>query len=200
MIPDVHRPILMVGIWTMQFRTSRSVSPLPVGRRRQGLRSLALPSHLGWLPFRRAPGPPPGENSAQTLRSRPAAAAPMADRSSRGGRPGPTPPVERAPRSGKVRRVAAPPSSWAGGSTLVVVHGRGLNHLATLIKEGDAADTTTTADTACPWRSLLPWPAATTNGAGVLAQRLPAIAAGWWWTRSLDRQTSQRDCGRRRSQ
>ena len=71
--------ILMVGIGLCDFAPRNSFSPHRIGRRRRGLQSLAFAIALGLASIpTSAWASPPGENSAQTLRSRPAAAAPMA--------------------------------------------------------------------------------------------------------------------------
>jgi hypothetical protein len=65
--------ILMVGIGLCDF-APRNLSPHPVGRRRQGLRSLALAIALGLASIpTSAWANAPGENSAQILRTRPVA-------------------------------------------------------------------------------------------------------------------------------
>ena len=69
--------ILMVGIGLCAPRNS--FSPHPVARRRQGLRSLALAIALGLVSIpTSAWANASGENSAQILRGRPAAAASIA--------------------------------------------------------------------------------------------------------------------------
>ena len=71
--------ILMVGIGLRNLVPHSFVPARVAGRRRQGLRSLAFAIALGLASIpTSAWASPPGENSAQTLRSRPAAAAPMA--------------------------------------------------------------------------------------------------------------------------
>jgi hypothetical protein len=71
--------ILMVGIGLCNFVPRGCVSPHPVGKRRQGLRSLALAIALGLVSIpTSAWANAPGENSAQILRGRPAVTASIA--------------------------------------------------------------------------------------------------------------------------
>jgi hypothetical protein len=71
--------ILMVGIGLCNFVPRGCVSPHPVAKRRQGLRSLALAIALGLVSIPTSAGAnAPGENSAQILRGRPAATASIA--------------------------------------------------------------------------------------------------------------------------
>jgi hypothetical protein len=70
--------ILMVGIGLCNFVPRVPVSPRPVGRRRQGLRSLALAIALGLASIPTgAWANAPGESSAQVVQTRPAPAAPI---------------------------------------------------------------------------------------------------------------------------
>ena len=71
--------ILMVGIGLCNFVPRGCVSPHPVAKRRQGLRSLALAIALGLVSIPTSAGAnAPGENSAQILRGRPAVTASIA--------------------------------------------------------------------------------------------------------------------------
>lgn len=71
--------ILMVGIGLCDFVPRNSVSPRPVGRRRQGLRSLAFAIALGLVSIpTSAWAEAPGESSAEVLQTRSGATAPIA--------------------------------------------------------------------------------------------------------------------------
>jgi hypothetical protein len=75
----IFAAILMVGIGLCNFVPRNSVSPRPVGRRCQGLRSLAFALGLALVTIPMgAWAKAPAENSAQVLRTRPGATAPIA--------------------------------------------------------------------------------------------------------------------------
>jgi len=113
--------ILMVGIGLCYFVPRNSVSPRPVGRRRQGLRSLALVIALGLASIPTAVwAHAPSENSAQVLRTRPGATAPTVTEASAAS--GQDYASREASAKGLEKFEGGSTVIWvAGGSTLVVI-------------------------------------------------------------------------------
>jgi hypothetical protein len=114
--------ILMVGIGLCNFVPRGCVSPHPVGKRRQGLRSLALAIALGLVSIpTSAWANAPGENSAQILRGRPAVTASIATEA-RAPQDQDYAPREASAKGLEKFEGGSTTVIWvAGGSTLVVI-------------------------------------------------------------------------------